>query len=182
MNPQLKKVIFLSSAVYFVNGLFLPVYYQILMSRGIAQFGILLGLVSIGSIASAYVVGRLSDSRNSIRVLALVLVIQSCVIALYAGNWNIGMFYVLQFAFGSLGMAIITVLQSLVSKNSSGKEGRGMGTFNAFTQSFLGLGMIAGGFLVSAIGMSTSIESIAALLVGVGIYLLWASRKKSDVS
>lgn len=151
--------------------MFLPVFYKILISHGIAQFGILLALLSLGAITSAYATGRLADSISPSKILSLVLVAQALIVLSYAGNWNIWVFYILQMAYGLLNVAVFTLFQSTVSKHSHGKEGRGTGTLSAFNQLSIGMGTMTGGFLAPLIGEVAIISIVSVLLYGMGIYI-----------
>lgn len=160
--------------VYLANGLFTPAWYILLVQQGngIDQFGLLLGLIAFGSIITAYSVGWLSHYRNPMTVLGAVIVLQGLIMAAYAGVPSLKIMYFLQFLYGAVSTAIITLEQILISQYSEGKS-RSIGKYNALMHGTIGVAMIIGGISAGLIGapMTIAISSLLLLILGCGVLI-----------
>ncbi len=168
----MKKITYIQFAIYFAIGLFTPAWYKILLERGnsLEAFGLLFGLMSLGSIASTYIVGWACEGRNPLRVLSWTLWLQGLVMLAYlAPNAPL---YILQTFYGALGASLATLQQILIAHYSNGATGK-IGVHNSFVQVAVGLSMIGGGFLALWIGASTvilfSVAIVFATAIGVRI-------------
>lgn len=168
----MKKITYIQFAIYFAIGLFTPAWYKILLVRGnsLEVFGLLFGLMSLGSIAATYIVGWACEGRNPLRVLSWTLGLQGLVMFAYlAPNAPL---YVLQTLYGALGASLATLQQILIAHYSSGATGK-IGLHNSFVQVAVGLSMIGGGFLALWIGADTvillSVAIVFATAIGVRI-------------
>lgn len=169
MKKQFKFIIGIQFLIYMANGLFAPAWYRILIERGgtIDQFGLLLGLMAIGSVASAYFVGYLSEYKNPLKVLAMAILLQGLVMVSYIPILSLSVIYLLQILFGMLNVAVITLQQILVAQHSKGNS-KQIGLYNSIMQGTAGVSMIAGGFIAVQIG------SMSIMWVAVAIFIIAA--------
>jgi|GEM_PF-4247605 len=158
----MKKITYIQFAIYFAIGLFTPAWYKILLDRGgsLETFGLLFGLMALGSIASTYLVGWACEGRNPLKVLSWTLVLQGSVMLAYLMPQ--APLYALQAVYGALGASLATLQQILIAHYSNGATGK-IGLHNSFVQVAVGLSMIGGGFLAAWIGAT------AVILLSVGI-------------
>ncbi|MSR75968.1 MAG: MFS transporter [Candidatus Ryanbacteria bacterium] len=169
----MKKITYIQFAIYFAMGLFTPAWLKIILGQGnsLETFGLLFGLMSLGSIVSAYLVGWACEGRNPLKILSWTLVLQGSVMLAYLiPNAPL---YVLQALFGALEASLVTLQQILIAHYSNGATGK-IGVHNSFVQAAIGFSMIGGGFLALWIGASTVILfSVAILFItAIGVRVL----------
>jgi MFS family permease len=164
------RIVVIEFLIYLASGLFVPAWYKIIFERGstIEQFGILLGLMALASIASAYIAGWLCDRFNPFKVFSGTILIESLVMLAYIPNLGLYAVYALQILYGVVSVASVTTAQILVAKHSEGK-GKAIGTYNSILQGTIGLGMISSGFLAGAIGIYTMVGVSVAILMSAAL-------------
>ena len=160
----MKKITYIQFAIYFAVGLFTPAWYKILLGRGgsLETFGLLFGLMALGSIAATYFVGWACENRSPWKVLSWTLVLQGLIMLAYlVPNAPL---YVLQTFYGALGASLATLQQILIAQYSNGVAGK-IGVHNSLVQVAVGLSMIGGGFLALWIGADIVIMFAAAIIL-----------------
>jgi MFS family permease len=151
--------------IYLGNGLFTPAWYILLYERGgdISQFGILMGLLAVGSALAALFSGFLSHYRPYL-VLAVAALLQGVVMVLYIPDLPIWCLYVLQLGYGIVSTALITTEQVCISRLSEG-DGKKIGGYSFFMHGTLAFAMILSGVTASMFGVHTIIGLSATILV-----------------
>lgn len=177
MQKQFKSIILIQVLFYLASGLFAPTWYKILFERGgtIDQFGVLIGLMAIGSVASAYMAGWLAHDRNPFKVLSVVTLIQSLLMVAYLIPGSIVALYILQVLNGVNVAAVATLYQIIVATSSGGRSKK-IGLSNSLIQASVGTAMIAGGFVAAQIGNSYTVI-VSAFIVAVSAIIASMSTK-----
>lgn len=181
MKKSLYKIAAIQFLIYAANGLFTPAWYVLLLKRGqnIEQFGLLLGLTALGSVAAASFVGILSHYRHPLRILSAASLLLGAVMALYVLPSSLQMVYLLQVLYGTLGTAILTLEQILIS-TYAGQDGKSIGFYNSIMHGTIGVAMIAGGYAASMVGGSAAIMVAAGIALCSSVIALLASGAREQ--
>lgn len=161
----MKNLAIVEFFIYLANGLFTPAWYILLYERGgnISQFGILMGLLAIGSAMAAFFSGFFSHYRPYL-VLAITAFLQGVVMVLYIYNFPIWFLYMLQLGYGVISAALITTEQVCISRLSEG-DGKEIGIYSSSMHGTLALAMILSGMTASTFGVYVIIGLSASILV-----------------
>lgn len=157
------KRLYLLFPIYLAYGIFTPALYLIMASRGAAQFGLLIALISFGAMAASYITGRLVDRHN---VLAGTSLLQAVVMLLYLVSTGWGV-YVLQVVYGGLVAAVTVIQQSLIAKHIP--HAPSIGSYNAILQFVMATSTIAGGLLIAWLGSYNTVLIAATVLGSTGL-------------
>lgn len=170
MKKTFKRVIFIEFLIYLSIGLFSPSWYKILIERGqtIDQFGVLLGLMALSSVAAAYFAGWLCHFLNPFKVMASFIALDALVMLAFIPDSGLHAIYALQVLFGVTSTSLATTAQILVAKYSEAQS-KAIGTYNSLIQGTVGLAMILSGFVSARIGSAYIIEICAFVLTGAAV-------------
>lgn len=166
MKKNYIKLIIASAIVYASMGIFTPAWYLFLSQKGgSSEFGLALGIMAIAGGITAYFAGRLADSRNKPKLLFLSYILFSLITIGYVFASSSFVIYFLQTLYGIIGSVIVLLENVMISVYTSPhNRGHGMGLLSGVQQLGVGVFMIIGGGLVSAIGIYPVFILVSILL------------------
>ena len=164
-----------SSVVALAIGLFMPFYIVFIQNFGgsIQSFGLAIGLMAIAESVTAYFVGKHSDLLGRKTFLVIAEFSTAAIIIAYTLITTLTQLYVLQIINGVIqameGTMVATLLADVTVKETRGTD---IGKYRATTGIIAGLAMIAGGYIVGALGINIIFYITAALMCISGLVVL----------
>ncbi|MBI3052216.1 MFS transporter [Candidatus Woesearchaeota archaeon] len=167
------RLLLASNAVFsFAFGVFTPFWIIFIQGfgGGLQQLGIALGLMALAQSVTSYFAGRWSDRLGRKPFVLFPTFALSAVTLGYAFVNSIHLLYVLQVANGIISAMLVTALTAflgdLTKKVSRGTD---IGKFHAVVGIAAAIGIIAGGFILSAQDMRLMFYFTAALILISGV-------------
>ena len=174
MSPQVLLVLFFTFAIVFAANLrasFLPV---LLRTEGLTEFtiGVLIAVFAIMSTSIRLIFGRLLETFNRKRILAVSMVSIAIAVGLLPSVVSVASFTVLISLFG-LGFGMTQPLSMVMIADLTKPEQSGLAMGLRFTSIMLAglLSPILLGFIIETIGLSPAFYMAAAVVVLAGIYM-----------
>jgi MFS family permease len=168
-------IVVVGAATYGLLEPYMPVYMYDVFSATPTMIGLAFGAMSLLSIISQPLVGRLYDSHGGRSLIAAGLVCSALVIA---GTVFMPSFLLTALIFSLMGITMgfaLTPMLPLMSDLFSGGSSRGLvyGIYNTLFSLGLAIGPLAGGFLIAGFSFRFTVLGHAALLaiLGAGAYL-----------
>lgn len=172
-NRDVVLVLIITVLYHTMNQMFVPTLPIYIAERGGSEVvvGALVGLLSLGAIASKWYFGKLSTRSSSLLVLRIGLVLAAAVIVLYFPFWGFG-FLALVRLLQSIGLAgYATGGQGVLAENTKpANRGFYFGVFAAM----IGVGMTVGPLLGSYLAENYGYQALfsgATLVVGAAAVL-----------
>jgi predicted MFS family arabinose efflux permease len=181
MNPLI-VLAFLMTMLGIPLTVYLPVFAAEVFKGGAGVFTLLLVSSGTGSVCGALIVAAIGKvRRQGLAMLVLLGILGTTIVAFSFTHW-LPLACVLIFLCGSLLMASFSLVATLVQAiTTDDMRGRVMSVYNVAFRGGMPVGSLALGPLVAKFGVSATIGSAGALLVGVAAYFIVMHRRVANL-